>query len=483
MIISSLLSLCFALPLAQQSESISLSVDRLHVGNGEIIENALVVLEDGKIVSIVPGGSAAGAIHFEGAELSPGLVDAFSFMGVGGATMEESRESTPSIHLADSVALDAPSFANALSEGVTSAYLSPDSFNVIGGLGTVVKTGGGVATNLFADAGSAARIIDREGALKVTLGNDASNGNFTPRGGSTRNFKARRPNTRMGTVWVVRREFYRAKAYQKALADGEKLYDKDLEVLVKVLEGEIPLRVQARRSHDVQTALRLQAEFGWPNLIIEEATEGQEAAAELAAAGVSVATGPAYDAVSRAIARGPQASELKFLAHPPAICCEDLHEVEGLHSGHEDNGLVELSGPALDFLVALAPRYGAASGLNGGRFSEGRSATPALPALLFDAGVSLAMGSAEAHDQTLTEASLIHQARNAVRWGMPAAEALQAITSRAAILCGTADHVGKVEVGFDADVVLWSGNPLDSSSRPLLVILDGRIAVDNRPQQ
>ncbi|MFK5956854.1 MAG: amidohydrolase family protein [Planctomycetota bacterium] len=483
MILNTILSLCFALPLAQQTESLSLSVDRLHVGNGEVLENALVVLNHGKIVSVVAGGSAAGAIHIDGAELSPGLVDAFSFMGVGGATMEESRESTPSIHLADTVSLDAPSFAFALEEGVTSAYLSPDSFNVIGGLGTVVKTGGGVAANLFADVGSSARVIKREGALKVTLGNDASNGNFTPRGRSTRDFHARRPNTRMGTVWVVRREFYRAKAYQKALKDGAKVYDKDLEVLVKVLEGEIPLRVQARRSHDVQTALRLQEEFGWPNLIIEEATEGQEAAVELAAAGVSVATGPAYDALSRAIALGPTVEELTLLADPPAVCCEDLHDVEGLHSGDEDNGVIALNHQALSFLVALAPRYGAASGLNGGRFSEGGSATPALPALLFDAGVSLAMGSAEAHDQSLTEASLIYQARNAVHWGMPEADALQAITSRAAELCGTADHLGKVAVGFDADLVLWSGNPLDSSSRPLLVILDGRIAVDNRPQQ
>ena len=95
----------------------------------------------------------------------------------------------------------------------------------------------------------------------------------------------------------------------------------------------------------------------------------------------------------------------------------------------------------------------------------------------------MALGSAEAHDHALTESSLIHQARNAVRWGMEPEAALQAVTSQAAELCGTADQVGKVEVGFDADLVLWSGDPLDSASRPILVILDGRIAVDNRPQE
>ncbi|MHC4379951.1 MAG: amidohydrolase family protein [Planctomycetota bacterium] len=481
MLLLPILSLCCtAAPLQEPS---SISVDRLHVGDGTVIENALIVLEDGKVVSIVPGGSAAGALHIEGAHATPGLVDAFSFMGVGGATMEESRESTPSIRLSQTANLDAASFGHALQEGVTSAYLSPDSLNVIGGLGAFVKTGGGLSANLFAERGSAARLVDSQAALKVTLGNDASMGNFTPRGGRTSSFNARRPNTRMGTVWVVRREFYRAKDYLKARQGGLPVYDADLEVLAAVLEGKIPLRVQARRSHDVQTALRLQKEFGWPNLIIEEATEGHEAATDLVAAGVSVATAPAYDSLSRAIARGPSAAELKLLAHPPAICCEDLHDVEGLHSGDEENGLVELSGTALDLLVALAPRYGAASGLNNGRFSEGRGSTPALAALLDAAGVSMALGSAEAHDQALTESSLIHQARNAVRWGMEPAAALQAVTSKAAELCGTADQVGKVEVGFDADLVLWSGDPLDGASRPILVILDGRIAVDNRPQE
>lgn len=481
MLLMPILSLC--LTAAPLQEPGSLSVERLHVGDGTVIENALIVLEDGKIISIVPGGSAAGALHIDGAHATPGLVDAFSFMGVGGATMEESRESTPSMRLSETANFDAAAFGHALQEGVTSAYLSPDSLNVIGGLGVFVKTGGGVSANLFAESGSAARLVESQAALKVTLGNDASMGNFTPGGQRTRSYHARRPNTRMGTVWVVRREFYRAKDYLKARQNGLPVYDADLEVLAAVLEGEIPLRVQARRAHDVQTALRLQKEFGWPNLIIEEATEGQEAAADLVAAGVSVAIGPAYDSLSRAIARGPSSAELKLLANPPSICCEDLHDVEGLHSGEEENGLTEVSGIALDLLVALAPRYGAASGLNNGRFSEGRGSTPALAALLDQAGVSMALGSAEAHDHALTESSLIHQARNAVRWGMEPEAALQAVTSQAAELCGTADQVGKVEVGFDADLVLWSGDPLDSASRPILVILDGRIAVDNRPQE
>ena len=370
MILATILSLSCVAAAAQ--EPTSLSVDLLHVGNGETIENALVVLEGGKIVSVIPGGSAAGALHVEGAHLTPGLVDAFSLMGVNAVTVEESREATPSLRIADTADLDADAFANALSEGVTAAFVSPDSLNVIGGLGTMVKTGGGQSADLFAEEGSAARILEGKEALKISLGNDTSWGNFTPGGQFTRDFRARRPNTRMGTVWVVRREFYRAMDYEKARGQGLPVYDKDLEVLVAAMKGEIPIRVMARRSHDIQTALRLQQEFGWPRLIIEEATEGQEAAADLVKAGVAVATGPAYDSTSRAIARGPQAHELRLLANPPAVCCEDLHDVEGHEHPLEGTGVVELEGVALDLLVTLAPRYGAAQGLNNGRFSEGR---------------------------------------------------------------------------------------------------------------
>ncbi len=480
--ILSALSLYSMLCLAQQS-SLTLQVDRLHVGDGQVLKNAIIQLENGKIVSVEEGATSTGALHISGAELTPGLIDAFSYMGVSGQSVEESRESTPSLRLAHTLRVGDPAFRHALSQGVTAAFLSPDSLNVIGGLGAVVKTGGGTAADLFAEEQSAARILNPEAALKITLGNDASWGNFTPNGRFTRNFRARRPNTRMGTVWVVRREFYRAKDYLAARHQGTVAYDPDLEVLADVLEGKIPVRVQARRSHDVQTALRLQKEFGWPRLTIEEGTESQDAAPNLAAAGVAVITGPAYDSSQRAIARGPSAAKLKQLAHPPAVCCEDLHDIEGLESGMEDSGLVPVSDRLLDWLVVLAPRYGAASGLNGGRFSEGGGSTPALPVLLQKAGVTLAMGSAEAHDQPLTEASLIYQARNAVRWGMDQASALAAITSQAAQLCGMGQRLGQIKSGYDADLVLWSGPPLDSDSRPLLVILDGRIVVDNRPQE
>ena len=49
----------------------------------------------------------------------------------------------------------------------------------------------------------------------------------------------------------------------------------------------------------------------------------------------------------------------------------------------------------------------------------------------------------------------------------------RALTSDAARLVGTPDHIGTLEPGRDADFVLWSGDPLDLSSRIEAVYVDG----------
>ncbi|RMH01418.1 MAG: hypothetical protein D6702_11565 [Planctomycetota bacterium] len=454
-------------------EELVLAADRLHDGTGRVLAPAVVVVADGRIRSVTSGEAPAGALHVEGAELTPGLIDAYSYMGVGGAALEESRESTPAMKVAATCDLDAPAFRHAVEEGVTAAYLSPDSFNVIAGLGALVKTAGGDPADLFAPAGSAARVVEDAAALKIVLGNDASLGNYSP--GRWSDVKGRRPTTRMGVTWEIRRQFYRALAWREARAAGRAGDDPDLAVLIDALEGRIPIRVQARRAHDVQTALRLQQEFGWPRMILEEGTEAHQVAGLLAAAGVPVAAGPAYDSLGRAIVSSPTVDELEAAVHPEPVCCEHLHE-EG-YDERAETGLLPLEGPVLAATLRLIPADEAA-GLVRGRRSEGDHATPAGIGLLRRAGVEVVFGAAEAHDGPATEASVIHQARTAVAWGLDPAEALPMCTARAAALLGADDRIGTIEAGKDADLVLWSGPPLAAESRPLLVLVDGRVVLD-----
>lgn len=508
---------------ATTEEVQSISVDYLHVGNGEVLENVLIQVADGKITAVIAGGKVpADAVRVEGAHMTPGLVDAFSYLGVDGNTVEQARETTASASLAKSVSMSNPDFQNALQEGVTTAFLTPDSLNVFGGMGAVVKTAGGQPADLFADEGSAARLISADVALKISLGNDVSMSNHSP-WGTPSGFFTRRPTTRMGAVWAVRSNFHNAKVYMEARKAGTAEYDADLEVLAKVLRGEMPLRVQARRNNDIQTVLRLAQEFGWKDVTIEEATEAFRCAELLQDAGIKVAAGPAYDSLSRAIASGPSLAELRLAADPPPICCENLHEdlfvtdwetggpvypkhkcdadaigahvheierneygmaVDPNYADHDhdhDHGEIEttLGRVATDVaLLIQAPRT--ATGLRNGRFSEGDKATPALAALLDNAGVPAVLGAAEAHDQGLTESSLIHQARRAVQYGLAPQRALAMVTSRAAEFCGLGDRVGLAKVGFDADLVLWSGDPLSTTSRPIYILVDGQVMLDTR---
>lgn len=75
-----------------------------------------------------------------------------------------------------------------------------------------------------------------------------------------------------------------------------------------------------------------------------------------------------------------------------------------------------------------------------------------------------------------SQESLLFQAGEAVRYGMDHERALRTITINPATTLGVADRVGSLEVGKDADVVLFDGIPaLDIRARVIYTLQDGRI--------
>jgi hypothetical protein len=68
----------------------------------------------------------------------------------------------------------------------------------------------------------------------------------------------------------------------------------------------------------------------------------------------------------------------------------------------------------------------------------------------------------------------------AVRYGMDPTEALKAISLYPARMFKIDDRVGSLKRGKHADFVVFSGNPLEMTSRVQLVVINGAIVVDNR---
>ena len=318
---------------------------------------------------------------------------------------DQSSEVTPHRRVIDSVNLFSNDFARLLRGGVTTVYVSPDSANVIGSRGAIVKTAGPLGE----------RIVTREAAVKATVGSDPSrrgrSNRLPPYYGPAPSFHTRRPTTRMGVSWVFR------KAFHDALRDqaGLRLYGADvppeqaIPVLQQILAGAIPLRIQARMQHDIFSALRLANEFDL-RFTLEEATEAYRCLPQLKAAGVPVIFGPLFMTPS-----GWRASY--------AVRQE-----------------------------ADRPRLNA-------------------PRQLADAGIEFALTAQELRD----EEGLVRQGMIAVRNGLTPDAALRAVTATPARMIGLDDRLGRLTPGAQADLVVWSTEPFSAASRPLLVMIQGRI--------
>ncbi len=66
-------------------------------------------------------------------------------------------------------------------------------------------------------------------------------------------------------------------------------------------------------------------------------------------------------------------------------------------------------------------------------------------------------------------------AGNAVANGLPYDAALAALTINPARIYGVADRLGSLEIGKAGDVVVWDGDPLEVATRPIAVLIDGRV--------
>lgn len=253
------------------------------------IEKGILLVRDGKIVFAGHGEVPADAevIDLEGKTVLPGFVDAHAHVGLWGEWYgqpqadgnEATNPVTPEVRAVDSVWPAHSAFSDARSGGVTTVQVTPGSGNIIGGEMAVIKTVGKVVDDM---------IVRNPSGMKAALGEN-------PKGLYGKSGKM--PSTRMGNAAVLRAALYKARDYEKKLQaakkDPAKTPDTDLGLLglLKVLRGEIPLRIHAHRADDIVTAVRIAEEFGI-DFSIEHCTDGATVAEFLGKRKAKVNVGP-----------------------------------------------------------------------------------------------------------------------------------------------------------------------------------------------
>lgn len=386
-------------------------------GTGERLDDASLLITDGKIVFVGEGEIPTGVttIDAEGRWVTPGLIDVHSHLGVYASPgvkahsdgNEMTNPATPNVWAEHSVWPQDPGFSRALAGGITTLQTLPGSGNLIGGRGVTLK-------NVYSTSYQGMKFPDAPHGLKMACGENPK-----------RVYGGRKqlPSTRMGNMAAYRAQWIDAQqyiddwaAYEKKLTnkkDDAKPPKRDLrlETLAGVLKGEIIVHMHCYRADEMLTILDMADEFDYKVGTFHHGVEAYKIADTLAEKGVCGALWAdwwgfkmeAYDGIQENIA----------MVDRPQGSCAVVHS-------DDPEGIQRLNQEA-----------------------------------------AKAMGSGNRAGMNITP-------EHAIGW----------ITSNAAKSLGIADRTGSLEAGKMADVVIWSGNPFSVYAKADHVYIDGALVFD-----
>jgi imidazolonepropionase-like amidohydrolase len=276
------------------AQTIAITGGTVYPVSGPKIEHATVLIRDGRIVAVganVTVPADATKIDATGKWVTPGLIDGAGQMG-----------------LTEIGAVPGDNEAQLRGSDIAASFNVAEGINPASNVIAITRVEG-VTTTLAAPAGGwiagQAVLIDLDGATieqmliksEVGIVVDMSEGS-----------KGAGGNSRAGVAGRLRRVFNDALEYSRRKADYSRAQMQqlaapaaELEALLPVLRGQVPLIVYANRVSDMRTALRIGREYKL-KLILAGAAEGWEIASELATAGVPVLVEPmdnipSYDAL------------------------------------------------------------------------------------------------------------------------------------------------------------------------------------------
>ncbi len=216
-----------------------------------ILEEADVLIENGKITGVGQGLSDRGATVIDGTgmHLTSGVIDEHSHIALSSVN-EGTQSSTAEVRMADVVDAVDENIYRQLAGGVTVSQLLHGSANPIGGQSALVKLRWGATPEEMMFEGA-------DPFIKFALGENVKQSNWGDAN------QVRYPQTRMGVEQIFENYFSRAAEYGRAKDAGEDIRrDLELETLLEILnderfitchsyqQGEINMLMELAERHD-----------------------------------------------------------------------------------------------------------------------------------------------------------------------------------------------------------------------------------------
>lgn len=242
---------------------VAIKAEMMYTVSGNPIQNGVVLIKNGKIenvganLSIPPGYKI-----YEAKVATPGLVDARSMVGLSGALnipvdqdqLERSGPIQPDLRAIDAYNPEETLVKIVRDNGVTTMHTGHGIGALVSGQTMVVKTKMGTPEDVA---------VQPLAMLAMTIGPSVS-GNFSS------------PGTKAKQVAMIRTELLKAQAYLKKQNDKDSTKrpaeDLKMDVLAKLLKGEIKALITANSSVDIMSAIRLAKEFNL-KLVLDGAAE------------------------------------------------------------------------------------------------------------------------------------------------------------------------------------------------------------------
>ena len=215
-----------------------------------ILENADLLIVDGKIAGVGPNLSNDGATVIDGSgmHVTSGVIDEHSHIALTSVN-EGSQVSSAEVRMEDVVDANDENIYRQLAGGVTVSQLLHGSANPIGGQSAIIKLRWGQTADKMLFEGA-------DGFIKFALGENVKQSNWGDL------YRIRYPQTRMGVEQIFESYFSRAEEYGRAMQSGNGRRDLDLEAVLEILneerfischsyqQGEINMLMQVAERHD-----------------------------------------------------------------------------------------------------------------------------------------------------------------------------------------------------------------------------------------